>query len=217
MSQPELFSVAILAGGYGTRLGEEKAGALVAGRPLLHWIAEAVAGTTDDLIVVRRADQDLPASPSGVFWRAILDRRADAGPLAGIEAALHAAHHDVVVVVACDMPLVHPALLQALAVACGGLDLAIPNLDGKAQPLLAAYRRSCLPTVEAQLDAGEGRIRAIVPLLRHRMVEREEITEHDPALESFHNINYREDVGQIAARLVQRGPAHTNEAQKEER
>ena len=134
MSQIELFSVAILAGGHGVRLGQEKALVLAAGRPLLHWTAGAAA--------------------------------------------------------------------------CDSLDLAIPNLDGKAQPRLAAYRRSCLPLVETQLDAGEGpRIRAIVPRLRQRVVERAELALPDPRLESFHNISYREDVDRIAARLAPRGSA----------
>ena len=69
--------------------------------------------------------------------------------------------------------------------------------------------------MEAQLGVGEGRIRAIVPLLHHQMVEREEIAVHDPELESFLNINYREDLDRIAACVAQRGPAQTNEAQKE--
>ena len=160
--------MALLAGGFGKRLGQEKAGALAAGRPLLHWTAEALAPLSDDLIVVRRADQRLPPRPPGIAWREVSDQRAETGPLAGIEAALQAARHEVVVAVACDMPLIEPALVRAVAAACADVDVAMPVLDGREQPLLAAYRRSCLPVVEAQLESGEGRPRTILPLLRSR-------------------------------------------------
>ncbi len=204
---PQPFSVAILAGGFGTRLGQEKAGALAAGRPLLEWTAEALAGLSDDLLVVRRVDQTLPPAPAGVTWREITDRRAQAGPLAGIEAALQAIRHDVVVTVACDMPLIRPTLVRALAAACADVDVVMPYLDGRDQPLLAAYRRTCLATIDAQLAAGDGRIRAIVPKLRSRRLERPQLEAFDPDLISFTNINYPADLERVATELTRRATA----------
>ena len=203
----EAFSVALLAGGFGKRLGQEKAGALAAGRPLLHWTAEALAPLSDDLIVVRRADQRLPPRPPGIAWREVSDQRAETGPLAGIEAALQAARHEVVVAVACDMPLIEPALVRAVAAACADVDVAMPVLDGREQPLLAAYRRSCLPVVEAQLESGEGRPRTILPLLRSRRLERTALAPFDAGLVSFTNVNYPEDLERVAAELRRRGAA----------
>ena len=64
----EHFSVVILAGGFGRRLGRDKATCLAAGRPLLHWTALAATAVTDDIVVVRRADQEfVPAM--GAPWR----------------------------------------------------------------------------------------------------------------------------------------------------
>ncbi|MEE9277774.1 MAG: molybdenum cofactor guanylyltransferase [Dehalococcoidia bacterium] len=197
----EIFSAVILAGGYGTRLGGDKAGTMVAGRPLLHWTAEAVTLASDDIVVVRRADQTLPPAGPGLQWREVVDLREGAGPLAGLEAALSQTKHELAVAVACDMPLVQAGLLRALAAACTGHDVVMPFLGGREQPLLAAYRRSCLPVIVAKLDEGEGRIRAILPHLRSRRWLPAEMVCFDPHLLSFTNVNYPRDVERVAELL----------------
>jgi len=199
---PEAFSVVILAGGYGKRLGQDKASAPVGGRPMLQWTAEAVASLSDDVIVVRRVGQALPPAPAGVTWREVTDRRSAAGPLAGIEAALHEIRHDLMVTVACDMPLVRPSLVRAIAAECAGVDVTMPVLDGVAQPLLAAYRRGCLPAIERLLSAGEGRIRAMLPEVPSRRLGKVDLERHDAGLLSFTNVNYPEDVARVAALLL---------------
>lgn len=203
---PEPFSAVILAGGFGKRLGQEKARALCLGRPLLHWTVDVLAPLSDDLVVVRRQEQTL--LPSGdVIWREAVDLRSERGPLAGIEAALTAARHDLALVVACDMPLLAPTLVRAIATAAAGVDVVMPLLDGRDQPLLAAYRKSCLPVVEETLAAGEGRIVAILPRLRVRRLERADLERHDPALVSFTNVNYLEDLERVAQALARTSAA----------
>ena len=198
----EAFSVVILAGGFGKRLGQDKASALLAGRPMLQWTAAAVAPLSDDVIVVRRVGQELPAAPDRMVWREVTDRREEAGPLAGIEAALHEIRHDLMVTVACDMPLVRRALVRAIASSCTDVDVAMPVLNGVAQPLLAAYRPSCLPTVERLLSEGEGRIRALLPEVPSRRLGEPELEAYDAGLLSFTNVNYPEDVERVAAMLL---------------
>lgn len=203
---PEPFSAVILAGGFGTRLGQEKARAICAGRPLLHWTAAVLVPLSDDLVVVRRQDQTLPPSDE-IRWREAVDLRSERGPLAGIEAALSAARHDLAVMVACDMPLLAPDLVRAIVVAAEGVDVVMPVLDGREQPLPAAYRKSCLPVVEETLAAGEGRIVAILPRLRVRRLERADLVSYDETLASFTNVNYPEDLERVAAALARRAVA----------
>ena len=208
---PEPFTVAILAGGFGKRLGEDKASALLLGRPLLHWMADAVAALSDELLVARRADQELPPPPRGVVWREVADLRGDAGPLAGIEAALLASRHDVVLAVATDMPLVRPGLLRQIAAACAGYDAVMPVLGKMAQPLCAGYRRSALPVIQEQLDAGDGRIRRIMETLQGRFLAEAELAAYDPDLESFTNVNRREDLARVERVLAERNAARREE------
>lgn len=202
----EPFSVAILAGGFGRRLGRDKAGCPVAGRPLLHWTARAAAACSDDLIAVRRADQALPP-PAGAVWREAVDGRAGRGPLAGLEAALAAARHDLTVLVACDMPLLRAAALRAVAAAAEGVDIAMPIAGGREQPLLAAYRRGVLARAAELLDGGEGRLRALLPLVSHRLIGEDALREADPELASLANVNRPEDLERVAPLLEAGGAA----------
>ena len=189
--------MAILAGGFGTRMGGDKGSAVIASKPLLHWMAEIVAPLGDELLVSRRVDQSLPAHPT-ISWREVPDRRVDAGPLAGIEALLLAAKHDLVLAVATDLPLARPELLRFIASASDGFDAAMPLLRGVAQPLMAAYRRSALPVIQEQLDAGDGRIRYIMPKLNGRHLAEAELSTYDPAQGSFTNVNRPEDLARVA-------------------
>lgn len=202
----ESFSVIILAGGFGRRLGRDKATTEAGGRPLLHWSALAAAQVTDDIVVARRPDQQFPPL-DGVDWRETVDHRHDRGPLAGLEAALPLIRHDLAVAVACDMPFLQPGLLRAVAAACEEAAIAMPRIDGVAQPLLAAYRASIVPQATRLLDEGDGRIRALLPLVEHRILDVEELRVHDPKLQSFTNVNQPEDLGAVEQALTQRNPA----------
>ena len=194
MSEP--FSVIVLAGGFGRRLGRDKATTEAGGRPLLHWSALAASEVSDDIVVAKRPDQDF-FPLAGVEWREAVDHRHDRGPLAGLEAALPLIEHELAVAVACDMPFLRPELLRAVADACAGVEIAMPRIDGVAQPLLAAYRPSVVPHATRLLDAGDGRIRALLPLVEHRMLEVEELRAHDPELASFTNVNQPEDLERV--------------------
>ncbi len=197
----ESFSVIILAGGFGRRLGRDKATTEAGGRPLLHWSAIAASDTTDDIVVAQRPDQQFPPL-HGVGWREAIDHRHDRGPLAGLEAALPLIAHDLAVAVACDMPFLRPELLRAVAAACAGVEIAMPRIDGVAQPLLAAYRPAIVPHATQLLDDGDGRIRALLPLVEHRILEADELRRHDPQLQSFTNVNHPEDLEHVEKAIL---------------
>ena len=199
-------SVIVLAGGFGRRLGRDKATTEAGGRPLLHWSALAAAQVSDDVVVARRPDQQLPPL-DGVHWREAVDHRHDRGPLAGLEAALPLIEHEVAVAVACDMPFLDPALMRAIAEACEGVEIAMPYLGGVAQPLLAAYRPTIVPHAARLLEEGDGRIRALLPLVEHRLLVEDELRVLDPRLESFTNVNHLEDLNAVEAVLNVRSSA----------
>ena len=205
--QDEPFSVIILAGGFGRRLGRDKATCMAAGRPLLHWTALAAAGVTDDILVVRRPDQQF-LTAMGAPWRELTDLRAERGPMAGLEAALHEIEHDLAVLVACDMPLLRRATLRAVAAGANGVEIAMPQIGGFAQPLLAAYRRGIEPVVRGLLDRNEGRLRALLPLVPHRLLDESALRSSDASLESFVNVNRTEDLERVIRILRARQPGN---------
>ena len=211
----EHFSVVILAGGFGRRLGRDKATCLAAGRPLLHWTALAATAVTDDIVVVRRADQEF-VTAMGAPWREVTDQRPERGPLAGLEAAIDATRHDLLVAVACDMPMVRGAVLAAVAAAARDVEIAMPVVDDHAQPLLAAYRRSVAPHIRALLDSGEGRLRALLPLVQHTLIGEDVLRMHDPELESLTNVNRAEDLERVDQLLRRRNAATVDADDAEE-
>ena len=200
---PEPFSGVILAGGFGTRLGRDKAAAEAAGRPLLHWTAEAIEAVSDDVVVVARPGQTLPP-PAGTAWRVARDARPESGPLAGIEAGLGIVRHDLAIVVATDMPLLVPALLRAVAAACRDVDVVMPVRDGRPEPLLGAYRRAVAAAATALLDAGERRPRVLLERLPSRRLDAEALRAHDAELTSFGNVNTAADLARVAGVLRDR-------------
>lgn len=169
----------LLAGGASRRMGRPKALLPVADRTLAEWIAERLAPHFAHLLVAAREEAQLPPS---LRPRLVRDLHLDAGPLAGVEAGLAASPFETLVVVACDMPRVTPALCRRLAAGAEGVDAAVPRVAGLPQPACAAYRRSAAGPIAAAL--AEGRNRAIDALaeLRVRWLDGEDA-------ELFSNLN----------------------------
>jgi molybdopterin-guanine dinucleotide biosynthesis protein A len=89
-----------------------------------------------------------------VPYRIVFDRKRSAGPLAGLEAGLLAAHHAVLFAVGCDMPYVERSTAELAVAAAGNSDAAIPRHDGIFEPVCGAYRKTALPAITQALDAG---------------------------------------------------------------
>jgi molybdopterin-guanine dinucleotide biosynthesis protein A len=85
------------------------------------------------------------------------------GPLAGLHAALLHSPRAAILLLACDLPNVAPALLDLMVFEIDGLDAVVPRTaDGRAHPLCALYRRSCLRIVERNLARGDSRFGAML-------------------------------------------------------
>lgn len=182
------FSIVIQAGGQSSRMGQDKALMPFLGQPLVERLARRLAGASDELLVTTNRPQGygflgLPLVPDVI---------AGQGALGGLYTALWAAHSDCVAVVACDMPFVLPALLQAqrALLESEGVDVVIPRSLEGLEPLHAVYRREvCLPVVKAALRDGERKMISWFPKVRVREMTPEEVAVIDPAFHSFFNVN----------------------------
>jgi molybdopterin-guanine dinucleotide biosynthesis protein A len=117
------------------------------------------------------------------------DRFRGVGVLGGLHAGLQAASNDLTLLVGCDMPFLNPELLYSFAAWAGGCDVALLRRGEHVEPLHAAYRRTCLPAVEAVIRAGKRRIVSFFSLVDVRYVTLEEVAAIDPHLDSFRNVN----------------------------
>lgn len=152
MSTPRLLG-AVLAGGESRRFGRDKAAEVLGGVTLVDRAARTLGEVFANVVVVS-------TKGTASAWPTIPDLRPPCGPLGGIEAALREAEEaglEGVFVLACDLPLVGPETVRAIAYALGDADAVAPARDAvpPVEPLCAIYRIACLGRVTALLDEGQ--------------------------------------------------------------
>ena len=179
----------VLAGGTSRRMGRDKAFLELGGQPLIAVVIGRMAQVCTEVMVV--AGDVRPYAGLGV--PVVTDRFRSVGVLGGLHAGLEAATHELALAVGCDMPFLSPDLLRAFAGWADGFDVAVLRQGEKVEPLHAAYRRTCLPAMEAAIRAHKRRIISFFPHVRVRYVTPEEVTPFDPDLRSFRNINTPEE------------------------
>ena len=162
MSKINPIEAVILAGGQSRRMGEDKARLLVGRRSLLGH-ARALAA-------------DL-----GLACRVVrVDRRADNGPMGGIETALRRAQAERVLFLSCDMPFLNPTLVERV------LAVQHPAVFAEADKLAGfpfCISPELLTAVEASLETGDRSLQSF----SRRHGRRGRITQRECAL--LANIN----------------------------
>ncbi|MDQ1746322.1 MAG: hypothetical protein QOD07_585 [Frankiaceae bacterium] len=134
------YDAIVLAGGTSRRMGgADKTALTLAGRPVLDYVLDAVAGAGRVVVVG-------PPRPTvrTVEWRR--EQPPGGGPAAAIAAALPAVTADVVVVVAGDLPLLSAdAVAQLVASVGADVDGAVGvDANGRPQWLCGAWRAAAL-------------------------------------------------------------------------
>ena len=75
-----------------------------------------------------------------------------------------------------------------------GQDVVIAKSDEGYEPLHAVYRReTCLPAIEASIDADQWRVIAWFPHVKVRVLTTDEIKQHAPSGLAFWNVNTPEE------------------------
>jgi molybdopterin-guanine dinucleotide biosynthesis protein A len=178
----------VLCGGLSTRMGREKADLPFGAETMLERVARVLGMVAREVLVVARADQQVPG-----HLRVVRDPVDGSGPLAGIAAGLAACTTDRALVVACDLPLVKPAVLRAVAGKLQGFDLCVPEVEGRLVATCAAYHTRVRPLVETHLARGRLRVTDLCAAAHTRIVPASELVDLDPSLDSFHNCNTLDD------------------------
>jgi molybdopterin-guanine dinucleotide biosynthesis protein A len=149
----------VLAGGWSLRMGEDKAGVVLAGRRLLdHMLGKLRALGLRARVAGLR--EPIVENAAEVFT----DAHPDCGPLSGMETALARSEAALVMVLGVDLPLLPTEFLAWMlerALITGAV-ATIPRLLGKPQPLCAVYRRELVPEITAALEAGDYRVMDMV-------------------------------------------------------
>ncbi len=152
-------SLALLAGGRSTRMGEDKAFAPFGEGTLLEWVRDRVAPLFPHTFIVAREPERFRELGLAV----VRDAVDETGSVVGIYTAVLASPSERVVCVACDMPFVSPGLVRALAERSAGFDAFVPRHDGQLEPLCAAYGKGCLDALLDFIKAGGRRLQDVYP------------------------------------------------------
>lgn len=196
-------SAIILAGGKSTRLGRDKASEMLLGSSLLQHVVSRLEGLVTEAVIVRAQEQVLTAIEAPMPLRVVEDVYAGSGPLGGIYSGLRAIATPGALTVACDMPLLQPALLsQLLALATDEYDAVVPTNDMYLpEPLCAVYTKACLDAVESQIGDGALKVALFLDKVRVRYVPPATWRAWDQEGISFLNVNRDADLQRAEAYL----------------
>lgn len=146
----------VLAGGRAARMGGEKALRPLAGRPLIAHVLARLAPQCGAVAISAGAKAERLAPFGLPVWADALP--GEAGPLAGVAAALARAPRPWVVTAPCDMPWLPEDLVARLhaARAAAGASIACASAAGGAlEPLVALWPAALAPVMAAALAEGE--------------------------------------------------------------
>ena len=158
----------VLSGGRSRRMHSDKANLAYQGKPQLTRAMELLAPMVLRSFISIRQDQLRDPLRSG--YETIIDRQAELGPIAGIDAAL-AAHPDKAwLVLACDLPFLDRATVERLIARRDPARLATAyrsSSDGLPEPLCAIFEPASRTPIARWIEQGERCPRRF--LMRHEI------------------------------------------------
>jgi molybdenum cofactor guanylyltransferase len=160
----------ILAGGKSSRMGTNKALLEIGGVPTIIRISEELKKTVDELLIVTNSFEEFAFMQLPM----VEDRWKGMGPLAGIEAGLRVSHTEKNLIVACDMPFISAKIGSVLLGYLDEYQAAVPDMNGRLQPLFAAYRKEVKGLAADSLMKNELRIQQFLDNLLMKTVKKEE-------------------------------------------
>ena len=179
------FAGAVLTGGHSSRMGRDKATLPVDGVPMAARVAEALRRAGAEPVLAVGGDEGA-LQALGLTW--VADRHPGEGPLGGILSAFAAvADHDLVAILATDLPDLDATVVRALVTGLGAHDVAVAG-DDRAEPLCGVWRvATCEPVLARAFEQGE---RAV-----HRaMAALDRVVVPVPA-QHLRNVNHPDDLG----------------------
>jgi molybdopterin-guanine dinucleotide biosynthesis protein A len=192
-------SVVFLSGGKSSRMGRPKAWLEFDGRPLLAHLVERMLRVFPEAVVVAAPGQELPETAA----RVVFDESPGEGPVAGMVVGLKAVMQPFAFVTSCDVPFLDPNVARYLLGIARAGDVAVPEWEGRLNPLQAVYRTSVQPLLAAQLAEGRRRPVDLYDRVRTTIAREAELRALDPEGRTFLNMNTPEEYERAKALWVE--------------
>lgn len=176
-------------------MGRDKASLRFGPETLVERVVRLVRTEVNDIVLAAGVDQALP-----VDLRVVRDARAGRGPLPALVGAMAAVRGECAFVVACDTPLLRPALIPLLLDHAADCDGCVPTVRGTLMTTCAVYRPAAVQRVANQVRArGLNSLHALAELLRLRVLDEVALRTVDPDLLSFTPCNTPDEYRQCLA------------------
>lgn len=176
-------------------MGRDKALLPFGPETLLERVIRLSRSAVDEVVLAAGASQ---AVPGGI--PVIRDARDGLGPLPALAGAASVVETDYMVLVACDTPLLQPALIRLLLDRAQGWDACVPIVGGVVMTTCAVYRtRAVKAAVGPLLLAGGTSLRSLLSSLRTLYLDEPTLRQADPQLLSFTPCNTPAEYAQSLA------------------
>ncbi|MEM3797698.1 MAG: molybdenum cofactor guanylyltransferase [Candidatus Bathyarchaeia archaeon] len=187
-------SAVILAGGFSKWLGSDKGLIMLAGKPLVDYVLNAVDDVVDEKIVVVSSKAQAKKFSEALKSDAkiIVDKSEIQSPLTGASAGFSETCGRYALLLPCDIPLVLKETLTLLLEICINKSAVVPRWpDGHIEPLHAAYHiKLALDAAEKTLNAGKLDMHSMIEKLNGiRYISTLVLQQFDPELKTFFNVN----------------------------
>ncbi len=194
----------VLAGGASRRMGTDKAFLSLGGKTMVRRAADALFAISKEVRVVGNVLKDLPDL---TVVPDITEHAAGRGAIVGLLTALRNARHDLVAVLACDLPFVTGDLmgrLAAIALETPWASCVIPRQsDGRLQPLCAIFRRDrCIELVDSVYQDRDWRMQHLIKRMDARIIDFDEVLDLPGSTNFFFNVNSFDDFERAAKQFA---------------
>jgi molybdenum cofactor guanylyltransferase len=164
---PSKITLALLAGGEGTRMGRPKAWLELAGEPIVRFLLRQFAWGGPTLLVTAPGREHPPGTEA--FDREVTDPVAGVGPMRGVQTALEHCRTPLLAFVTVDMPCVAREHLLWLAASLQSRDGALGVMPRRAaggagpavEPFPCVLRADARSVVQAHMEGGGDSVRSL--------------------------------------------------------
>jgi molybdopterin-guanine dinucleotide biosynthesis protein A len=183
-----------LAGGFSSRLGQDKGLVQLANKPLIKHVIDKTKNLVDERLVV------VSSKVQAERYSNVLSKDADVlvddggvhGPLVGATAGFKRAQGKYSLLLPCDTPFVSRDILQLLLELCINRNAVVPRWPNcYIEPLQAVYcTKAALEAATNTLLSGKLNLQTMVDKLqRVRYISTLVLEQLDPRLRTFFNVN----------------------------
>ncbi len=187
----------ILAGGQARRFGQNKCLQELKGRPLILWVHAVLKEVCDEVWLSLRDQEQTRIYQHLLGVKFTLDPYPGQGPLAAVaHAAQELSPADLLLVTACDQPLLRPTLLSLLVekgLKSRAEGVFCTDNQGNLWPFPALFRKGLFKGVEER-DLREKSFREFLATKKILRLPPSLWKRADPLAQSFFNINYPKDL-----------------------